>query len=221
MHSRISLKIPSGPAILASTKASLSQSISRPKSPKPNPNKMLQQKSSPHSSAYSRITSCTSLKSLSLPSFLQINSAKQHNRSLVVLNEDAGILHSSDCQTDASSVKTLRDRNHLAKSMQNSSGPQEFMEVVFDPLCNLDQIILIVGKMHLSRRELQSLDPNCEISRNVIDASLRCIKHRNRKFFKSSESRDRVLIINTTFSEHIFSDAEPYLYCQRNPLKYE
>ena len=100
--------------------------------------------------------------------------------------------------------------------------PEEFIAKIFEKGTPKEETLLQVGKIELSRGELQTLQPKSPLSRNIIEACLRCIKHKNRKIFKSAESHDRVLIINTNFSQHIFSlNKEIKMHCQRNPLKYE
>ncbi|OMJ76305.1 hypothetical protein SteCoe_24330 [Stentor coeruleus] len=201
---------------------SLSISLSKPPSPRPSEGKN-HHRTTTHSSPYSRITSGASIKKLALPSFLRIS----HESRDELLNKlplgKTAISQGSECPTDTSSIQTLSKEQHCP-SVRSTPAPSsdEFIDNIFEKGLSKEELLLKVGKIALSRGDLQSLHPQAAFTRNVIDACLRCIKHKNRKLFKSAESHDRVLIINTTLSQHIFnSTKDTKLYCQRNSLKYE
>ena len=226
MRSGLSLRIPGiqelSPARNPGKNISHSLSFIKPSSPKPSEKKN-HQRTPTHSSAYSRITSTMTIKKLSLPSFLRTNQNSSEDLLQKIPLGKSLISQVSDCPTDASSIKTHNEdiTNTTAKSKVAQTA-NEFIAKIFRKGSALEEVLLQVGKVELTRGELQSLQPNSLISRNIIDACLRCIKHKNRKLFKKTEAHDRVLIINTSFSQHIFSTSkEQKMYCQRNPLKYE
>ena len=226
MRSGLSLRIPGmkelSPARNSGKSASQSLSFIKPSSPKPSESKN-HQRTPTHSSAYSRITSSMTIKKLSLPSFLRIN---QNDREDLLQKLPLGksvVSQASDCPTEASSNKPcIEDSKNTTAKSQVAQTTDEFIAKIFKKGSAAEEVLLKVGKIELTRGELQSLQPKSLISRNIIDACLRCIKHRNRKLFKKTEAHDRVLIINTSFSQHIFGTSkEPKMYCKRNPLKYE
>ena len=221
MRSRICLKIPSSPELTPNRSASLRTSNLRILSPKVK-NKSFQQKNPATQSAYQRITSKSTLQNLSLPFFLR---PTPKNKELSTNTNHKTIsfqLHTSDCQIDANSISSFKIPFHsVNECFFHISDPKEFIQFIFNNFLSKEQVLLTVGKVELSRRELQSLQANCNLSRNIIGSCLWYINHKNRRLFKSAETNDRVLIINIAFSEHIFSSEEPYLHSRKNPLKYE
>lgn len=221
MH-RVSLKIPNAPIFIPPTIAknpSTQKSIYRASSPRlfKNP---VNPKSPNHESAYKRITSNKSLKTLSLPSFLNASLTLKSSDKLKLKSEFRFSL-TSDCQTDASSTKNLKNHNFSLQPTPKLLTQPELLQLIFEHPMQLETIFLVIKKIQLSYIELKSLKPGSMVSQNVLDSCLLCIKDKNRKFFKSSESHDRVLIFTTRFSQNILGGSEPMLHCKRNPLKYE
>jgi hypothetical protein len=195
---------------------SASTSFIKPASPKPSEIKT-HHRTVTQSSAYNRIVSNTSIKKLSLPSFLRSSSASKEDLLNKIPLGKMTPVQTSDIATDSSSIRTEE-----VKQTRTARDPNEFFRSVFRKKQNKDEILLKVGKFELARGDLQTLEPKTFISRNVIDACLRCIKHKNRKFFKSTEVHDRVMIIDTLFSQAVFTeDCKKWPVLDRNPLKYE
>jgi hypothetical protein len=155
------------------------------------------------------------LKKLTLPSFLQENSHDTLLSSFPIGKSNLGL---SSLVTDASSIKV--EVKETEKPVV-SSGFDEFIRGIFKKKLPKTQVLLKVGKFSLTRGDLQSFDPKMQLNRPVIDACLRCIKHKNSRMFNKNEVHDRVLIFDTHFSEQVFTSDRPPLSVHRNPLKYE
>lgn len=223
MRSGLSLRIPgmheispSGQNLKAN---SASSSFIKPSSPRPSQIKT-HHRTVTQTSPYNRIISNTSIKKLSFPSFLRSSSASKEEILTKIPIGKMTPVQTSDIATDSSSIRNEEVKLNLAK--MDLKDPAEFFKVVFRKKENKDEVILKVGKFDLARGDLQTLEPKSSISRNVIDACLRCINHKNRKFFKSTEFHDRVFIVDTQFSQLIFTaDYKKWPSLDRNPLKYE
>jgi hypothetical protein len=226
MRSGLSLRIPGikelSPSHGSIKSSSMSFSFAKPSSPRPSESKN-HHRTPTHSSAYHRITSTMTIKKLSLPSFLRVTRSDCDDILNKIPLGKTGVSLNSECPTDSSSIKTSNeDPKKPQSNLLVPQTPQEFISSVFGKTASREEMLLQVGKIKLCRGELQTLHPKTPLSRNIIDACLRCLKHKNRKFFKNAESHDRVLIINTNFSQNIFSSKkETKLYSVRNPLKYE
>lgn len=223
MRSGLCLRIP-GMQELSPTSnnlrvSSASSSFIKPASPKPSEIKT-HHRTVTQSSAYHRIVSNTSIKKLSLPSFLtQSGNCKEEVLNKIPMGKTLPT-QTSDLATDSSSVRTENAKeNHCKKKLKD---PEEFLKLIFKRKLSKEEILLKVGQYELTRGELQTLDPRSEISRSVIDACLRCIKHKNRKFFKNTEAHDRVFIVDTQMSQKIFTETkQKWPVFDRNLLKYE
>ena len=181
------------------------------RSPSPKPPLAKINKTLSISSPFNRILSTKSLKQLSFPSFLQpVPQSELHQTKKNTSH------FSSDMATNTSSIQT--DDSKTQKKPEAKSF-REIHEKVFNKALDSSSILLQVGKLKLSREDLQSLHPDCLMDRKVIDACLRCFKHMNRKQFKLNEESERVLIIDTIYSESIFT-SKPVAMTERNPLKY-
>ena len=199
--------------------SSASGSFSKPGSPNPSEIKT-HHRTVTQSSAYHRIVSNTSIKKLSLPSFLRLNNASRDEILSKIPIGKATPVQTSDLATDSSSIRTEELKEERVKKVLKD--PEEFVKTIFKKKLNKDEILLKVGQYELNRGELQTLEPKSSISRNVIDACLRCIKHKNRKFFKNTEAHDRVFIVDTQLSELIFTKVkQKWPILERNLLKYE
>ena len=223
MRSGLCLRIP-GMQELSPTGQNLkansaSSSFIKPSSPRPSEIKT-HHRTVTQSSAYNRIVSNTSIKKLSLPSFLRSSSASKDDLLSKIPLGKITPVQTSDIATDSSSIRTEEVKKNSEKI--NLKDPNEFFKKVFRKKQSKEEFLLKVGKYDLARGDLQTLEPKSSISRNVIDACLRCIKHKNRKFFKSTEVHDRVFIVDTQFSQLIFTeDYKKWPVLDRNPLKYE
>jgi hypothetical protein len=181
------------------------------KSPSPQLGLIKPCKSVSFSSPYNRILSSKSLKTLFIPSFL--HPSQSHDQ--VPSKKNSSHL-SSEVATNTSSIKT-EDSKMLQKSEPRSY--RQIFDLVFNKSQDANELLLKVGQQSLTRGDLQTLEPDSRIDRKVIDACLRCFKHINRKQFKSNEENERVLIIDTSYSESVFtSRVQPMT--GRNPLKY-
>lgn len=194
---------------------SYSTSFSKPSSPQPSTGKV-HHRVTTQTSAYHRIVSNKSLKKLALPSFLHESSQDLLLTKLPIGKANLGL---SSLATDSSSIK-VEEGKEEAKAIK-SNPFDEFIKGIFSKKLSKKQVLLQVGKFQLTRGDLQSFDPKMTLNRGVIDACLRCIKHKNSSLFNKNEVHDRVLIFDTNFAQSVFTSEKTPLSSHKNPLKYE
>lgn len=178
----------------------------RSQSPSPKPHLTKATKKKP----YSRIVSNKNIKSLTIPSFLQTTTGsqgriKKPSHSLV---------------EDTTNISSVKGETSQRLQVLMPKTKEEIFELVFCEQIKDCQKMLKVGKVLLTKGELKSLHPEFCIERKVIDACLRCMKHVNRKYFKINEDRDRVFIVDTVFSQALFTGVGKECCGKRNTLKY-
>ena len=193
---------------------SYSNSFSKPSSPQPSTGKM-HHRVTTQASAYHRIVSNKSLKKLALPSFLHESSQDLILNRVPIGKANLGL---SSLATESSSIK-VDEANEEKASKSNPL--DEFIKRIFSKKLSKSQVVLQVGKLQLTRSDLQSFDPKKSLNRLAIDACLRCIKHKNSRLFNKNEVHDRVLIFDTNFAQSVFTSEKTPVSCHKSPLKYE
>lgn len=224
MRSGLSLRIPGQQELSPDNKtlkvhSASSSLIKTPCSKPPSPILSTYHHRSTKSSAYNRIHSNTSIKKQVLPSFLQLSQPSSINLSNQIIKLHPKKLQTTDITTDTSCMKT-EEQKEIPKKLREKD-PEKFIKKIFTKKLKGEEIVLKVGKIELTRGELQTLDPKHQICRSVIDACLRCIKYKNRKLCKQSELCERGFVFDTKMAQLIFTTDNQGMVFSRNPLKYE
>lgn len=223
MRSGLSLRIPGQQELSPEPNTlkchSASSSITKaPALKPPSPIQKSYHHRSSKSSAYNRILSNTSFKKQALPSFLQLTQPAPKTHSKPTTESKPKVTQTSDLTTDTSYMKNEESKQKHSKTEKN---PEKFVQKIFTKKLKREESLLQIGKIELTRGELQTLDPKHEICRSIIDTCLKCIRYKNRKLCKQSELCERGFLLDTKTAQMIFTSDKPELLFNRNPLKYE
>ena len=194
----------------------LSPRLRSPHSPKGNLHRISRIRS-----PFQRIMSPQALGNSTLPSFLRIT---QPGADIVLNSMTLAKVRTADTTiTDANAFNKYKKTSPISENISGKvDHPDDFINYVFD--CNLapDQILLRIGNIELSRRDLCCLRPGKLLPINLIDACLSCIKKKNKKLFQKKNTHDRVIIVKTSFAQKVLQSKEKTsIRSKKNILNFE
>ncbi|OMJ68250.1 hypothetical protein SteCoe_34350 [Stentor coeruleus] len=171
-------------------------------------------------SPYQRITSPKSIGNIALPSFLRLSCPGTDE---LLKNFSLTRVRTNNSTADTSIFNKCNQQSPISEIIAGKgSNSSEFVNYVFDSKLYPEQVLLRVGKIELTRKDLTCLRPGKLLPINLIDACLSCIKKRNKKMFQKSETHQRVIIMKTSFSQKVFQSKEKNaIRSKKNLLNFE
>lgn len=168
-------------------------------------------------SPFQRITSPQSIGNSILPSFMRLT---QPTADCILNNIPLAKAKTADTSTaELSKYKQSPIVENIAGKVDH---PGDFINYVFDAKLNPEQILLRVGKVELSRKDLSCLRPGKLLPINLIDACLSCIKKKNKKIFQKQGTHKRVIIVKTGFAQKVLQSKEKIaIRSKKNLLNFE
>ena len=172
-------------------------------------------------SPFDRITSFYSIGNSSLPSFLSIQKLTKNE-----LLKNAFLTKVETADTSMVNMSSANKYIRQLPIIENITGKgndyDDLMNYIFDSNLLPDQILLRIGKIELSRKDLRSLRIGKLLPINLIDACLSCIKKKNKKMFHKKDSHERVIIVKTSFAQKVLQSKEKVsIRSKKNLLNFE
>jgi hypothetical protein len=184
-----------------------------------SPKRLLSNRPKPLS-AYEKIRSARSIKSIMLPSFIRVKATEVQKFNSSVFLSKSRVCDSTI--TSDSRPGVLKNRNFYENTRNQNGLFSEFQENIANSRLPTDEVMLRVGKIQITRAELASFQAEKILADSVIDACFKCASMKNARLIRKGKAKESIYCLDIRFCRALFGNTGALpSRLKKNLLEYE